>query len=79
MLTNQEIITTVKDAFLPLSCVAEIWDYDLKLKFRISDTNNGVVRMDEVALHLVQDKEILETIVQRVRARIQDKGYVLLN
>jgi hypothetical protein len=77
MLANHEIIAAVRTAFLPLQCVAEIWDYDSTLKFRISDNRSATVRSDEVALYLVQDKEILESILHRVRKRIQDKGYLL--
>ncbi len=77
MLTNDEIIASVKSAFLPLSCDAQIWDYDSKLRFRIRDYGTHIVRMDEVPLFCAQDEELLQSVLQRVRQRVQSKGYRL--
>jgi hypothetical protein len=77
MLTHDEIIASVQNAFLPLCCDAKIWDFDAKLRFKISENGQHVVRMDEVAMDYAQDEELLASVLNIVRTRIQSKGYVL--
>jgi hypothetical protein len=77
MLTDEEIIASVKHAFLPLACDAQIWDFDSKLRFKITENGRHVVRTDEVALNCARDRELLASVVRRVREGVQRKGYVL--
>lgn len=77
MLTHDEIIASVQSAFLPLNCDAKIWDFDAKLRFRISENGHYTVRTDEVDLSYASDKELLSSILKTVRARVASKGYVL--
>jgi hypothetical protein len=77
MLTHDQIITSVQNAFLPLSCDAKIWDFDGKLRFKISENGLHVVRMDEVDLRYACDEELLASVLNTVRDRIQSKGYIL--
>ncbi len=77
MLTHDQIIASVQSAFLPLSCEVKIWDFDGKLRFKISENGTHIVRTDEVALDYAKDAELLASVLSNVRARIQSKGYVL--
>ncbi|HEU0118362.1 MAG TPA: hypothetical protein VFR09_06980 [Alphaproteobacteria bacterium] len=76
MLTNEQIISSVKQAFSPLPCSAEIF-FDDKLQYKVTDYNQTTVRSGEVALRHAQDPELLECVLRQVRARIQNKGFVL--
>jgi len=46
MLSNEEICSRVEMAFSPYRCVAEIWDYGQKLRFRVfgSTDEDGTLR-----------------------------------
>lgn len=77
MLTHDQIIASVQNAFHPLCCDAKIWDFDAKLRFKISENGSHVVRMDEVDLRYASDAELLTSVLNTVRARIQSKGYIL--
>jgi hypothetical protein len=44
MLTDEEIVTRIERALAPLRCVAEIYDYRARLRFKVFDENgNGVI------------------------------------
>jgi hypothetical protein len=77
MLTHEEIITSVKNAFLPLPCTAEILDLNSKLQFKVSDFGRTVIRSGEMALRYAEDKELLHAVLKQFRSRIQSKGFVL--
>ncbi len=42
-LTLEEAITTIQGAFKPLRCIAQIWDYEKRIRFRILDTEGGLL------------------------------------
>ena len=75
MLTNDEIKAMVEGAFVPLRCVAEIWDYDDKLRFKVFDRNDkGLIKMPKVVLSDFRDEEQLREVLSQVRERVQQKG-----
>ena len=51
MLSNEKIRDAVEKAFRLLRCVAEISDYDQKLRFRVfDDRHQGIVRVPSLVL-----------------------------
>jgi len=77
MLKNEEIIAKVENAFSPLRCVAEIWDYDSKLRFKVFDENdNGIIEMPKAVLSNMRDKKELESLLQQYHSLLQDKGFI---
>jgi hypothetical protein len=81
MLTDQDItkITArVESAFAPLRCVAEVWDYKEKLRFKIfDDEDNGIIEVPQIALRDVSDERHLDTMLQKTRGLVHAKGFVL--
>src|SRR5918996_609390 len=56
MLTNEKIKAKIQDAFRPLRCVAEIWDYDYKLRFKVfNEQGEGVIEVPEVVLQTIRE------------------------
>lgn len=75
MLSNEEIRSRVESAFFPYRCVAEIWDYDKQLRFRVfSSEETPLVTMKELVLSSVREPSALESILASVRSRIEDRG-----
>lgn len=73
MLTNEEICSLIEVSFPPYRCVAEIWDYGQKLRFRIlDDTERPIVTMPEVVLSSIRDLSALEFLCEAVRQRLQE-------
>ncbi|MFY9288828.1 MAG: hypothetical protein WAO98_10050 [Alphaproteobacteria bacterium] len=77
MLSHDQILSNVRQAFSPLYCDAQIWDYSSRLEFKVSDYNRNIVRSGEMALHYAQDPELLTSVLRQFRERIQSKGFVL--
>lgn len=78
MLTNDQIVSKIESSFMPFRCVAEIWDYDSKLRFKVFDEKDQViVEMPSVVLSGIRQESHLDNILSQVRLRIQDKGYAL--
>ncbi|MEX0734086.1 MAG: hypothetical protein WD051_05560 [Steroidobacteraceae bacterium] len=78
MKTNEQICAAVEGAFSPLNCVAEIWDYEQKLRFRVSDaTNETVLTCPNEVLANLRDDTALTAFLQNVRAEVEDNGYTL--
>jgi hypothetical protein len=77
MLTNEEIVARIEQAFLPLRCVAEI-RHGLKVRFRVLDArNNAVFRMKMRPLSEIRDETQLAQLHQYFRSRIRARGFTL--
>lgn len=77
MLTNEEVLTTIENAFVPLRTVAEVWDYNAKVRFRVFDQSKGaIVSMSHLVLSKVSEKENLNSILAQVRAHLCSKGHL---
>lgn len=71
MLTNEEICSRVEAAFPPYRCVAEVWDYGQKLRFRVFNSEDEpLITMDELVLSSVRDSTSLDSLLVSVRQRI---------
>lgn len=71
MLTNEEICSRVEAAFPPYRCVAEVWDYGQKLRFRVFNSEDEpLITMDELVLSSVRDSTSLDSLLVSVRRRI---------
>ena len=77
-LTAQEAAAIIESAFAPLRCVAEPWDYDHRIRFRIFNSNDEpILRMNELLRTTFQDAKRLESLLNQVRARVARKGIEL--
>jgi hypothetical protein len=83
MLSENEIEAVkaiVQGAFTPLRCVAEVFDYDQKLRFRVfNEKENGVLRTEEPSLILQAplNKSKLRDVLTFAREQIVAKGHRL--
>ncbi len=76
--SNDEIKIAVEATFRPLRCVAEVWDYDQKLRFRVFDSNDrGVLRVPSLVLRELRDKSNLKSVLSAARATVEEKGFRL--
>ena len=78
MRTNEEIKAIVEAAFKPLRCVAEVWDYDYRLRFKVFDEKDrGVVEMPDLILRNLRDESQLRDVLTIVRELVREKGFHL--
>ncbi len=82
MLTDEEILkikVRLEGAFKPLRCVAEVWDYKQKLRFKVFDPNDqGIIEVPEIVLRELSNESQIQEVIQQARAQVQDKGIVLI-
>jgi hypothetical protein len=75
---DEEIRAIVEQAFRPLRCVAEIWDYEQKLRFRVFDNNDvGVLRMESAVLRDLRDEQNLRNVLSAAHETVEEKGFRL--
>ena len=78
MRTNEEIRRAVELAFKPLRCVAEVWDYEEKLRFRVFDQQDrGIVVMPDLVLRNLRDESQLRDVLSAAREVVEEKGFRL--
>lgn len=74
----KDAVRIIEYAFAPLRCVAEPWDYNYRIRFRVFDTNDEpMLRMDDVLLSTFQDAKSLESLLNQVRGRLTRSGIEL--
>jgi hypothetical protein len=74
MLTNEEICSRVEAAFTPYRCVAEIWDYGQKLRFRVfGSEDEPLITMEELLLSSARDSASLDSLLVTCRQRISHR------
>lgn len=77
-LSAQEAASIIESAFAPLRCVAEPWDHNYRIRFRVFDGNDEpMLRMDEVLRPTFQRVKSLESLLNQVRGRVARKGIEL--
>lgn len=78
MMTNEAVLSTVKDAFRPLRCGAEIFDYQAKLRFRVFDeSDRALVGYPKLVLDDLRSRTRLSIVIEAARQRLEARGYVL--
>lgn len=76
--TKEEVLAAIETAFSPLRCVAEIWDYDKKIRFRVFGPHDEVlVTCPAEIISQLKDDMALTAIIMGVRYRIESKGFSL--
>lgn len=74
-LSDDEIRMAVEAAFRPLRCVAEVWDYNQKLRFRVFDpSDRGVLTVPSLVLRELRDKSNLISVLSAARSTVEEKG-----
>lgn len=74
MLSDQDICSRIEAAFPPYRCVAEIWDYGQKLRFRVFGfSDEALITMAEVVVSSVRDSGALESLISDVKLRLDGR------
>lgn len=74
MLSSEEIRSRIETAFLPYRCVAEIWDYDKKLRLRVFDLKDQtLLTIEEVILSSVRESSSLDSLIVSIRHNVDLK------
>jgi hypothetical protein len=70
-----ELVAKIQTAFRPFRCVAEVWDYDQKIRFRIFDADDQtLLTMPSLVLReLVDNPDQLDALIDMVRLRLQSQ------
>ena len=77
-LSDDEVKAAVEAAFKPLRCVAEIWDYGQKIRFRVFDPDDQEFFADpRWPLDWLRNKKYLEGVLLEARAKVEKKGHRL--
>lgn len=72
--TSLSVITT---AFLPLRCVTEEWDAGERIRFRVFDGDEPVLRVDELVKALFSDPSRLKGVLGQARSTLISRGIAL--
>ena len=77
MQTDEEIETLrvrLEGAFKPFRCVAEVWDYNRKLRFKVFDNNNrSIIEVPQILLRALIDESNLQDLIEQARAQIHSR------
>ncbi len=68
-----EILKIIESSFSPLRCVAELTDYEQKIKIRIFDNkDNPLLSFPEEKVSNLKDKNTLFLFIQEIRTRLDE-------
>lgn len=68
MLTNSQIVDYIEHAFLPHRCVAQVWDYEAKLRLRIFDeTGNALKSVESIVMASIRGESDLKELCEAIR------------
>lgn len=75
---TQAIKDAIEQAFSPLRCAVEVSRYEVKLRFKVFDTDNqGIVEVPELVIRQLHDESYLASIISSTRNRVEEKGFSL--
>ena len=71
-------IGAIQNAFDPLTCVAEVYDYQRRIRIRVfGPDNRPVLSILSISMRDVVDPSLLRAELHRARALIETKGFTL--
>lgn len=77
-LRADDVVRALENAFRPLECVVELFDYRKRLRFRVfSPEDKPLLTVREYLMRRAVDAGSLSTIVRECRRRVEAKGYKL--
>lgn len=75
-MTPHEIKQSIIKGFLPYRCVAELWDYEDKIRFRVYDENNKpIITIPELEVNAIKNQSELESLIKFYKAEIKNLGF----
>jgi hypothetical protein len=78
MRSDDEIKEIIQQAFKPLRCVAEIWDYGEKIRFRVyRPDDKPLIQYSELTMRQAQSDRSLSDLLTEARQRVEEKGHHL--
>jgi hypothetical protein len=78
MLTAKQIDRRIRGAFLPFRCDVMFESFNARLRFMVFDHNrNQILEISRLPAQQVQDEGYLNSLLSRLRYRVQESGYDL--
>ena len=77
MFEKSQLVGIVESAFAPLSCVAELQNYDHAFGFAVYLPDGSRITYEEKNAALLQNENALSSAISDVRVKIEAKGIVL--
>jgi hypothetical protein len=72
------VVESIQNAFRPLRCGIEIFDFERKLRFRVFDVDGRpVLNMSKMLTRRARDPTGLRLVVMEARAHVESKGFKL--
>ena len=76
-ISDEAAVTILSEAFLPLHCGAETFDYRF-VRFRVFDENDdGLIRMEKLTPTQYGSPQALQSIIEHARSKLSHRGYTL--
>ena len=74
----EEAVRTLEKSFTPLRCVAEVWDYGERIRFRVFDAEDEpLLTVEELGRKHFSKPAELQAVISIARARLTELGNVL--
>jgi predicted RNase H-like HicB family nuclease len=75
---NEQIRKELEQAFLPLRCIAVIWDYGARIKFRVFDEqDNMLFEEPELILRHLRQRGVLEGVIAKARKALGKRAQLM--
>ncbi|WP_424193209.1 hypothetical protein ACMYR3_16470 [Ampullimonas aquatilis] len=73
----ENVVEIINSAFAPLRCVAELWDYGFRIRFRVFDKDEPLLNVDEILKPQFSDHSRLCFIINEARSNLTSRGFNL--
>lgn len=78
MRSNEEIRQIIEDAFKPLYCGVDVFDFDAKVRFKVFDSNmTSIFACPGLMLSALHDDNNLRAVLEQARESIAQQGFAL--
>lgn len=74
----ERALEIIRTAFAPLECIAEVSDYNNRVRFRVfNDADTDILKAPDLTLHDVSTRKVLEDLIQQARSMVEETGHTL--
>jgi len=75
----EKIKQILEASFSPFRCVAELYDFDERIRFRVFDKNNkAIITISEKIINEKFSDTSLKSIIKSTKNEIKKKGYDII-
>jgi hypothetical protein len=77
MLTDYQVVARLENAFAPLHCGTEVYDYGSRVRFAVFDNGKPILKREGMLMRWLRREPMFNDLMHEVKRYVRKQGYRL--